>query len=302
MHKTKILAIIVIAIFISGCLGQNTEQTKEEKTAKDGDEVKVDYTGYIGIWNETTKKYDKGEIFDTSLWDIANNTNLTKTKDFEKRKKEDYRPLSFTIGSGQMIKGFNDGVKGMKINENKSVVIQPEDGYGGFNWTYVDNTTKLYLEVNVTEVMNKTEFQELVNESANEGIKFTHPNYGWNSTVYKVEGENVIIKNLPYEDDWKYFINETNGQSYNRTIQIKGFEWNSTVISINETIIKVKHIPEIGMKVLFKGRNGKVYSINDNKNETNATISIDLNNPLVDKVLIFDITLIVILPKKPTLG
>ena len=67
--------------------------------AKTGDTVKVDYTG----------KLPDGTVFDSSIG---------KT------------PLEFTIGSGQMITGFDNAVLGMKVGQSKTVVLPPEDAYG----------------------------------------------------------------------------------------------------------------------------------------------------------------------------
>ena len=39
-------------------------------------------------------------------------------------------PLEFQTGSGQLIKGFEDAVMGMAVNEKKKFTIQPEDAYG----------------------------------------------------------------------------------------------------------------------------------------------------------------------------
>src|SRR5690554_3806761 len=39
-------------------------------------------------------------------------------------------PLSFTVGEGQMIPGFEKAVKGMKLNETKKITITPDDAYG----------------------------------------------------------------------------------------------------------------------------------------------------------------------------
>lgn len=39
-------------------------------------------------------------------------------------------PLEFQTGSGQLIKGFEDAVMDMALNEKKKVTIQPEDAYG----------------------------------------------------------------------------------------------------------------------------------------------------------------------------
>lgn len=68
-------------------------------TVKAGDQVKVHYTGTL-----TT-----GEQFDSSVG---------------------REPLGFTVGAGQMIKGFDAGVQGMAIGEKKTINIAPEDAYG----------------------------------------------------------------------------------------------------------------------------------------------------------------------------
>ena len=39
-------------------------------------------------------------------------------------------PLKFTIGSGQLIKGFDQAVIDMTVGEKKTVTIPPEKGYG----------------------------------------------------------------------------------------------------------------------------------------------------------------------------
>jgi len=67
--------------------------------AKKGDKVKVHYTG----------KLKDDTVFDSS------------------RERE---PLEFTVGSGQMIKGFDLAVEGMKVGENKQVEIPSAEAYG----------------------------------------------------------------------------------------------------------------------------------------------------------------------------
>jgi peptidylprolyl isomerase len=71
----------------------------KNKTAHDGDTVKIHYTGTL----------EDGEIFDSS---------------------DGRDPLSFTVGEGMVIQGFEDGVKGMAVGEEKDLVIPPELGYG----------------------------------------------------------------------------------------------------------------------------------------------------------------------------
>lgn len=67
--------------------------------AKTGDTVKVHYTGMT----------EKGEVFDSS------------------RERE---PLGFTIGGGQMIRGFDQGVVGMEVGDTKKLTLSPDMAYG----------------------------------------------------------------------------------------------------------------------------------------------------------------------------
>ena len=69
------------------------------KQAKEGDVVKVHCTG----------KLVNGEQFDSSTG---------------------REPLEFTVGAGQMIKGFDDAMPGMSLGEKKTINIAPENAYG----------------------------------------------------------------------------------------------------------------------------------------------------------------------------
>ncbi len=46
---------------------------------------------------------------------------------------EGREPLSFELGSGMVIKGFDDGVTGMEVGDKKTVHIPNEDAYGPIN-------------------------------------------------------------------------------------------------------------------------------------------------------------------------
>ena len=69
---------------------------------KSGDKVKVHYHGRL----------TSGETFDSS---------------------EGRQPLEFEVGSGMVIKGFDDGVTGMKVGEKKTINIPAENAYGPRN-------------------------------------------------------------------------------------------------------------------------------------------------------------------------
>ena len=69
---------------------------------KHGDKIKVHYHG----------KLNNGDTFDSS---------------------EGREPLEFTVGEGQVIKGFDEGVKGMKVGDKKTIEIPVADAYGEKN-------------------------------------------------------------------------------------------------------------------------------------------------------------------------
>lgn len=70
-----------------------------DKVAGKGQRVKVHYKG----------TFEDGEVFDSS---------------------EGRDPLNFQIGAGEVIKGFEDAVTGMKVGEKKTITLQPDEAYG----------------------------------------------------------------------------------------------------------------------------------------------------------------------------
>ncbi|MFB0527236.1 MAG: peptidylprolyl isomerase [bacterium] len=93
------------------------EKGGEKEVIKKGDKVKVQYTGTL----------QDGTIFD---------------------KSKEEKPLEFTVGSGQIIPGFDKAVEGMKLNEEKKVTLKPEDAYGKNDETAIREFPKSYLPGN----------------------------------------------------------------------------------------------------------------------------------------------------------
>ena len=72
--------------------------------ATSGHKVSVHYTGWL--YNNGAK----GAKFDSSL--------------------DRGQPFSFALGAGQVIRGWDEGVDGMKIGGKRTLIIPPELGYG----------------------------------------------------------------------------------------------------------------------------------------------------------------------------
>jgi len=93
MKAFYVFGLMAAVLLVSGCLGNGGE----DMVVKDGDTVKVDY------WLTVD-----GEQVDTS---------------------EGRGPFEFTVGSGQVIPGFDKAVTGMKVGETKEMPIEGTDAY-----------------------------------------------------------------------------------------------------------------------------------------------------------------------------
>lgn len=86
---------------------------------KKDDTVKVHYTG----------KLDDGKVFDSTV--------------------ERGEPIKFTIGQGQIIPGFEEGVIDMKVYDKKTIIIPKEKAYGEIRKELVQEVPKSELPENV---------------------------------------------------------------------------------------------------------------------------------------------------------
>lgn len=92
--------------------------------AKDGDTVKVHYTGRL----------ENGEVFGT-------------TKDEE--------PLELTLGSGKIIPGFEKGIAGMEVGDTKTMTVPPGEAYGPRRKELIVDIKKTDLPEDITPAIGK---------------------------------------------------------------------------------------------------------------------------------------------------
>lgn len=83
------------------------------KAAASGDSIVVDYSGYLADGTEFDSSINRG------------------------------KPFTFTLGQGQVIKGWDEGLVGMKVGGKRKLVIPPALAYGaqGFPPSIPPNAT-----------------------------------------------------------------------------------------------------------------------------------------------------------------
>jgi FKBP-type peptidyl-prolyl cis-trans isomerase len=86
--------------------GLNYEITKEGSgsVAESGQRVQVHYTGWLNEGGTKGKKFDSS--------------------------KDRGQPFVFGLGAGQVIRGWDEGVAGMKVGEHRTLFIPAALGYG----------------------------------------------------------------------------------------------------------------------------------------------------------------------------
>ncbi len=80
---------------------------------KKGDVVSIDYAGRL----------KDGQVIATTIKRVAEEAGIYSPD-------TEYRPFTFTVGSGETIKGIDEGVIGMEKGEQKEITIPPEKAFG----------------------------------------------------------------------------------------------------------------------------------------------------------------------------
>ncbi|MFZ2621361.1 MAG: FKBP-type peptidyl-prolyl cis-trans isomerase [Minisyncoccia bacterium] len=91
-------------------------------TAMSGDRITVHYTG----------RFTDGKVFDSSV---------TRGE-----------PFQFVLGVGQVIKGWDNGIAGMKVGGKRILTVPPELGYGANDYGPIPGNSTLIFDVELLKV------------------------------------------------------------------------------------------------------------------------------------------------------
>ena len=124
------IPVVIVMILIAGCSkdkeAMNGELIIEDLKVGEGSEVvkynivTVNYTGWL----------TDGTKFDSSL-------NPGRS------------PFRFTVGGGQVIKGWDEGLIGMKVGGKRKLTIPPSMGYGNQDMGVIPPNSTLVFEIDL---------------------------------------------------------------------------------------------------------------------------------------------------------
>ena len=301
LAKTALIIIIVLVMVSASTLvivlyqGSQEETNKKNRAVSTGDTVRVDYIGKLSVGGVE-------RVFDTSMMDIANNASIPKSLTFTLKANTSYTPLSFTVGSGTLITGFNNAVVGMKVGETKTVEVSPAQGYGNLVLSKV-NTFNLTETKNVYESMSFSQFKAKYSVVAVAGMTILDPVYKWPVMILVAnsDADSVRIQNAPQQGA-NYLIYS------NSTANAAG--WNITVTSVNTAISEagqivlvhditvadtgmIRGVDEKGTAFILENVDTNAGTAWRNANTQNTNNGVVLSE-LVGKTLTFTITLVAI--------
>ncbi len=277
--KRLLIFLLAAIILINGCVGQ--------KTVKKGNVVSVDYTETL----------EDGSVFDTTIESVAKEHNIYSPE-------KEYEPLKFTVGKGDTISGFSDGVIGMKIGETKIFTVPPEKGYGRI----IPEFIQVYpiIEAVPTKFSRTFDiphesFAAKVGKNHTVGDIVTLPGNGISTTIKSISSNVTLSYNFKIGDQipssgtpWNITVVKLDEKNItvkysvkkNDTIQFQNVPWNTTVVDVNENNITLKNnaIPDTEIMPAF----GPPIRVKFNE----TSIIMDQNHILAGKNLTFKVTLI----------
>lgn len=99
-----------------------SQSDNSSSAVKAGDIVAINYTGMLTNGTKFDSSYDRGQ------------------------------PIKFVVGKGQVIKGFDDGVVGMRVGEKRRLTISPNNGYGSQAVGAIPANSTLVFDVELVSI------------------------------------------------------------------------------------------------------------------------------------------------------
>lgn len=91
------------------------------------------------------------EAYSGSTVTVHYTGKLTNGSKFDSSRDRN-KPFEFSLGTGEVIKGWDKGIKGMRVGGKRKLIIPPELGYGSRSTGSIPANSTLIFEVELLKV------------------------------------------------------------------------------------------------------------------------------------------------------
>ncbi len=141
-----ILMTLAIALAASGC-----KESAETETAAALEEVTVmEGLTYVDVVEGAGEACVKGDVVAVNYagWCLVEGVKADSTFD----ASPEGEPVKFPVGVGRLIKGWDEGIPGMKVGGKRHLTIAPENAYGAFERPGIPANSTLFFEVELVDI------------------------------------------------------------------------------------------------------------------------------------------------------
>ena len=141
---------VAVAAVLSGCSGTTSEAPT---TAAKAESATINYASGLRVADSKVgtgpfPKRGQTCVMHYTGWLYQNGQKGAKFDSSVDRGK----PFEFPLGMGAVIKGWDEGVAGMKVGGKRTLIIPPDLGYGGTPRTGIPAFSTLIFEVELLAV------------------------------------------------------------------------------------------------------------------------------------------------------
>lgn len=144
-------SLLFAALMVPGCndgdgdaVADSTPEPPQEVTLMEGLTIK---DVVVGDGAEVTK----GAVVTVHYtgWCLVDGVKVEEPFDSSVARDE---PISFPIGVGRLIRGWDEGIPGMREGGKRELTISPDMGYGAVDRPNIPANSTLFFEVEVLDV------------------------------------------------------------------------------------------------------------------------------------------------------
>ena len=222
-----------------------------------GGEKKTIKLGVVVVIDFISRLPDK-KIVDTSYVEVAKAEGIYDPERI-------YRPITFTVGDGEILDGIEKGVVGMAEGESRVITVTPETGFGDYNPELLQVTPKLYPIDRVSPI-SLERFRTVVSSEPVPNTTVVDPNIPWPMFILSVSNDTVFLRYDPEEDSTFQSLLGT-----------------ASVAAVTEDRVWIEEHPINGSLISTAAGPASVFTLNE------TALLLDYNHPLAGKTLHYEL-------------